>query len=230
MTDDGATVAFRSDSEAAQLEPTCADSVDGFEDSSTVAQRCESDMRELLGLIRLWAAEPKSLVWFAPQLLNLLYALARRLYVLYLTYAEENHSVQLSRHEVRDGKRYERRRRQSREIGTLFGKVRYWRTYMHCEETKSGYYPLDAQLGLTRDGFTLRVISMVTRLATRMSYDAAVATFAEFCGWAPATRTVEELVLGLGKRARAYIEQAAPPASDGDVLVIQIIFYRSLTV
>lgn len=173
-------------------------------------------------LIRSWAVEPKPLVWFAPQLVTFLFALARTLYVLYLTVAEEIHSASLASHEFHGGQRYQRRARQARVVGTLFGKIRYWRTYMHCEETGTGYYPLDEQLGMTRDGFTLPVISRVAQLATRMSYQAAAATFMTFCGWAPATRTIEEIVLGLGVRARTYLEAVAAPDGDGDVLVVQI--------
>lgn len=194
----------------------------GFDDSDAVAERCRFQFDAIIVLIRSWAIKPKPLVWFAPELLKLLFGLARVLYALYLTRAEEIHSAQLPSCQKRDGCRYLRKRRQARTLGTWFGKIRYWRTYMHCPETGRGYYPLDDALGMTRDGFTLPVLSRVTRLASRMSYEAAAATFMAFNGWAPSTRTIEEVVLGFGVHAREYLEQVGAPIGDGDTLVIQI--------
>ena len=55
---------------------------------------------------------------------------------------------------------------QSRELGTFFGKVRYWRTYARSATGTGGSYPLDKALGLTRDGFSIFLISLMARLAT----------------------------------------------------------------
>lgn len=193
-----------------------------FEESSVVEQRCHEHLEKAIATIREWARKPRPLLCVEPKLLRLVLLLGGLLYALYLTLAEELHSEKVAPELHRNGRRYQKKRQQPRLIGTLFGKIRYWRTYMHCEETGTGYYPLDDKLGMTRDGFTLSVISMVTRFATRMSYEAAATTFMAFYGWAPATRTIEEIVLGLGVRARTYLEQVAAPFGDGDVLVIQI--------
>lgn len=131
------------------------------------------------------------------------------------------HSETLPKETYRGIRKYRKKDRQPRSIGTLFGKVRYWRTYFFCDEAQKGFYPLDDALGMTRDGFTLPVIGRVSRLATQMSYEAAATMFTAFLGWAPATRTIEEMVLGLGGYAQRYQEQAPPPPDDGEVLVIQ---------
>ena len=193
-----------------------------FESSSVMEQRCHEHLRQVFLEIHQWAHEPKSVLLVGPQLLRLVWLLGRLLYVLYLAAAEEAHSEALPSVLERSGKSYQKRPRQSRRIGTLFGKIRYWRTYMYSDEAGEGFYPLDNALGLTRDRFTLPVVSWVTRLATKMSYEGAAATFAMFMGWAPSTKTIEELTLGMGARAREYQEQAPPPPDDGEVLVIQI--------
>jgi hypothetical protein len=40
--------------------------------------------------------------------------------------------------------------------------------------------------------------------------------------WAPATETIEQVVLGMGREAAPFMKQLAPPQQDGDVLVIEV--------
>lgn len=109
----------------------------------------------------------------------------------------------------------------SRTIKTLYGEVRYWRTYLIRKEG-GGFYPLDASLGLTGDGFSPSVMSVATRLATRVSFSASVLLFRGFCGWAPCSDTIQQLVLGMGKDSVAYMDQAPAPPEDGEILVIEV--------
>jgi len=109
-----------------------------------------------------------------------------------------------------------------RTIKCLCGAVRYGRAYLLDKKQGGGWFPLDAALGITADGFSLRVSSLVTRLATRVSYAAATAIFEMLVGWSPSTEAVEHLVLGLGSRGWAYMESAPPPRGDGEVLVIEV--------
>lgn len=212
----------------ADVIPLSAKSVDGeapageFESSAVLRERCSKELVRIVTELEVWAREPKPLLSFGPQLLTMMLALGRLLYVFYLTCAEEVLSSKLPAVVCEGNSSYEKHGRQTRSVGTLFGKVSYWRTYMYCKDNEKGYYPLDDRLGMTRDGFSLPVIGWVTRLATRMSFDAAAVTFSAFLGWAPATRTIEEWVLGLGAHAVGYQEQAGPPPDDGDVLVIQV--------
>ena len=109
----------------------------------------------------------------------------------------------------------------SRLIKTVYGQVRYWRIYLVKKEGGGGFYPLDAVLGLTRDGFTPLVMSLVTKLATRVSFSTSVLFFRCFYGWAPSTESVEHLVLGMGRDAGLYMEIADPPQDEGEVLIIE---------
>lgn len=109
----------------------------------------------------------------------------------------------------------------SRIIKTLYGEVRYWRTYL-IRKNGGGFYPLDASLGLTGDGFSPWVMSVATRLATRVSFSASVLLFRSFCGWAPCSDTIQQLVLGMGKESVAYMDQAPAPPEDGEILVIEV--------
>jgi hypothetical protein len=200
---------------------------DGFVDSSTAELRCQKALAEIIARLCADAEAPRRVLGLELRLLRWVLVLGRALYVLYLARAEEVASAKLPARMLRGGKWYERRPRACRILRTVFGRLQYWRTYMQQadaeEGTKdSGWYPLDQQLGLCADGFTLLVVSLVTRLATRMPYAAAGGLFKLFLGFAPAHRSIEQLVLGLGAHARTYQEQAPAPEGDGEVLVIQI--------
>jgi len=108
-----------------------------------------------------------------------------------------------------------------RTVKTIFGEVRYWRHYFLIK-SGGGFYPLDAQVGLTRDGFSPLVISLATKLATRMSFAAAVLVFRCFYGWSPSSEAIQHLVLGMGRDTMAYMEQLEAPEGEGDVLVIEV--------
>lgn len=109
-----------------------------------------------------------------------------------------------------------------RLLGTVFGKVLYWRTYIYRGNGKGGYYPLDIELGLPCDGFSMLVRSHAARLATKMSYAQSVAVLCMFLKWSPSQKSVEEMVLGLGKHTCQWFESAPAPKNDGDVCIIQM--------
>jgi hypothetical protein len=108
-----------------------------------------------------------------------------------------------------------------RTIKTIYGEVRYWRTYF-IQKDGGGFYPVDACIGLTGDGFSPLLISLVTRLATRVSFSASVLLCRCFYGWSPSSEAIQHLVIGLGKASVAYLEQAQAPSDDGDILVIEV--------
>jgi len=109
---------------------------------------------------------------------------------------------------------------------TWFGKVRYWRTYMLEREVKPGeghgFYPLDVELGLTSDRFSLGLFSVVVRLATTLSFATAKSTAELFLPDVPSTQVIEKATLGFGRFTNEWFEQAAAPENDGDVLIILV--------
>jgi hypothetical protein len=115
---------------------------------------------------------------------------------------------------------YKRQGPFGREVGTFFGKVRYGRTYFY--RRGEGYFPLDNELGLTSDGFSMVLRSYASRLATKVSYAQATLILSWFLCWTPAQESVEGMVLGLGHHTAAWFEQAPAPEGDGEVLVIQM--------
>jgi len=108
-----------------------------------------------------------------------------------------------------------------RTIKSIYGEVQYWRIYL-IRKDGGGFYPVDACIGLTGDGFSPVVMSLVTRLATRVSFSVSVLLFRCFYGWAPSSETIQELIIGMGKDSVAYMEQAQGPSDDGDILVIEV--------
>ncbi len=80
-----------------------------------------------------------------------------------------------------------------RNFGTIFGQVRYWRTYVYREKEGGGRYPLDIELWIPWDGFSMRLRSLATRIATKMSYAQTVAVLGMFLHWSPCQKSVEEI-------------------------------------
>jgi hypothetical protein len=110
----------------------------------------------------------------------------------------------------------------ARTVKTAYGTVRYGRAQLVRRRGGDGFYPLDAELGLTRDRLSPWVMQLVARLATRMSFAAARLICKAVLRWAPATETIEQVVLGLGRQAAPFMQQLAAPRQDGEVLVIEV--------
>jgi hypothetical protein len=109
-----------------------------------------------------------------------------------------------------------------RTLKTVYGEVTYRRQYLLARGGGSGLFPLDAVLGLTRDRLSPWVMQWVARLATRMSFKASQMVCKAVLNWAPATETIEQVVLGMGRHAAPFMKQLAAPVDDGDVLVIEV--------
>ncbi len=164
-----------------------------------------------------WVLSCKTLTFFEfeTQLVPQVLALGRLFVRLFLCMREEQFQAT-----HRQSAPYKRQGPNARLVGTLFGKVRYWRTYFF--RSSGGYYPLDVELGLTGDGFSMALHSCAARIATKVSYAQAVLILSLFLRWSPAQESIEGLVLGLGRHTAAWFEQAPAPDGDGEVLVIQI--------
>ncbi|MGQ0505772.1 MAG: hypothetical protein ACT4TC_10675, partial [Myxococcaceae bacterium] len=110
---------------------------------------------------------------FETALLPQLFELGRLLISLFLCVREERVREDLPAHQEVDGKRYQQRPPQARNLHTLFGVVRYWRAYMRgpvTAEGRRGFHPLDVRLGLTADRMSMNLLSLATRLATKLSF------------------------------------------------------------
>jgi hypothetical protein len=109
-----------------------------------------------------------------------------------------------------------------RTLKTFYGEVTYGRHYLMSRGGGRGFFPLDVVLGLTRDRLSPWVMQWVARLATRMSFKAAQLVCKAVLNWAPATETIEQVVLGMGRDAAPFMKQLKAPPNDGDVLVIEV--------
>jgi hypothetical protein len=198
-----------------------------YENSEAIKQRCFDGVREVVSWVESCSDPAKSVLWFEPKLVAVLFSLGVLLTQLFLARADEAYAAQLGQSLVRAGVRHVRRPRQGRLLGTFFGKLKYWRTYFaptaEAEDatTRAGIYPVDEKVGIGSDGFTMNLVSLATRMATKMAFDASAATLALFLRWSPAKKTIEDYALGLGGFAHDFQAQEPAPADDGEVLVIQ---------
>lgn len=156
---------------------------------------------------------------FERSLFALMALLGRLLIRLFLTARHERLDLEpyLQDGTYRQGKTYA-----ERSLKTAYGEVRYGRTHLIRRRKRgSGFHPLDVVLGLTRDSLSPWVMHLVGRLATRLSFAAARLVCQAVLRWSPATETIEEVVLGLGRQAAPFMQQLAAPADEGEVLVIE---------
>lgn len=109
-----------------------------------------------------------------------------------------------------------------RTLKTVYGEVTYGRHYLQPRRGGgAGILPLDIMLGLTWDSLSPWVMQWVARLATRMSFKASHMVCKAVLNWAPATETIEQVVLGMGRDAAPFMRQlkaASPKHPDGEVL------------
>jgi hypothetical protein len=155
---------------------------------------------------------------FEKQLLPKVFELGRLLVALFLCMRNEEWNKRDTINEAGNKSQGPK----DRLLGTVFGKVRYWRTYIYRTKSGGGYYPLDIELGLPLDGFSMLVRSYAAKLATKMSYAQSALLLTMFLQWSPCQKTIEEMVLGLGRHTGEWFESVPAPKNDGNVLVIQI--------
>jgi hypothetical protein len=168
------------------------------------------------------AAELPAFRDFERELRGQVFALARVAVVLFLTLCEQRLSATLTGPVQRGERRFRRAPSQARNLTTLFGVVRYVRTYLREVGGGGGFHPLDAELGLSADRFSLNVLSLAVRLATKLSFAEARATLCWFMPNAPATEVIEKTVLGLGRHTAAWFESKPAPEEEGEVLIVMI--------
>ena len=123
---------------------------------------------------------------------------------------------------LKDGKYRLGKTDAERTLKTAYGTITYVRTHLIRKRQGPGFHPLDVVLGLPRDRLSPWVMQRVGRLATRMSFAAARLVCKSVLRWSPATETIEQVVLGLGREAAPFMQQLAAPANDGEVLVIEL--------
>jgi len=190
-------------------------------DSAYLRGRVDAQFSALLSLVEGSSAGRQLYDTFERELVAEVFRLGRLLIALFLCGCQER--IALSGREERGQELYRRQPPKPRLLGTVFGKVRYWRSYLEQLNGRSGgFFPVDSEVGLTADGFSLGVLSRAAQLATRMSYMAATLVFSRFALWSPSHKTIERAVLGLGRYTAEWVEHRPPPEDDGEVLVVQI--------
>jgi hypothetical protein len=175
--------------------------------------------RSLEELLAFCQSSDESFFAFEKRLPVFLMGLGRLLVRLFLTARHQRLDLQFY---LEDGRYRRGAAYAERTLKTAYGAVRYGRTQLIARRGGAGFYPLDAVLVLTRDRLSPWVMQLVARLATRMSFGAARVVCKAVLHWAPATETIEQVVLGMGRQAAPFMQQLAAPAGDGAVLVIEV--------
>ena len=104
------------------------------------------------------------------------------------------------------GKQRTRQRTQRRELETIFGTVEVGRTG-YGAEGEASLHPLDAQLNLPAERYSLEVRRRVALEASKNSFDETVETLSRYTGAEIGKRQVEELVGRAAQDFDAFYEQ-----------------------
>jgi hypothetical protein len=105
-------------------------------------------------------------------------------------------------------------------IATLCGRVPFTRP-VHGHARGRAQRPADKELGL-RGGASFLVMSRIARFCAQMAFASARSTMHTVYQWKPSQDMSLRIVDALGSRARRFLEQAAVPTDDGEVLVLQV--------
>ena len=147
-----------------------------------------------------------------------LFTLGRLLLTCFLALREERSGALIAAWSKQG---YRKRKPERKYLGTIFGSVCFWRTYVRKPGGR-GIHPLDLALRLTADGFSFAAMEICARLSTLVTYEQVTALLLYFSSWSPSKTTVEKAVLGLGRHTQEFFAQVPPPEGDGDVLLIQV--------
>lgn len=158
------------------------------------------------------------------ELREVLFALGRTVVVLFLALREERVMAAYPAGERVEswGRSFRVAPAIARNLTTMFGVVRYWRTYMRevADGERRGFHPLDVGLGLSAERLSWNVMAKSAWLAAKMSFEEARTTLAEFVPDVPSTEVLQKIVLGFGRFAEKWFEERPAPEGDGEVLVI----------
>jgi hypothetical protein len=107
------------------------------------------------------------------------------------------------------------------DIGTKFGKVTAHQPIGRAvgDRRRRRDAPMARALGLP-GGFTLPLVTLVAKFCALMPFAPARQLLRDLFGWSPAPRSVLRIVDTVGAQARGFLEQAAVPEGDTDVLLI----------
>lgn len=161
---------------------------------------------------------------FETALIPMVFAMGRTLVMLFLAAAEDRVARRTPERMRRTGRRFRKVEAKDRSLECWFGVVRYWRTYMAevADKDRRGFHPLDLALGLTKDRFSMLLLSICVRLATKMSFEQARSTTQWFLPTVPSTEVIEQGALGFGRFTAEWFDRRPAPDGDGEVLVVLV--------
>lgn len=107
------------------------------------------------------------------------------------------------------------------EIGTKFGRVAVQQPIGREAGRRRSRrdQPMARALGLP-GGFTLPLVTLVAKFCAMMAFLPTRQVLRDLLGWAPAPRSVLRMVDTVGAEARGFLDQAAVPEDDTDILLI----------
>ena len=125
-----------------------------------------------------------------------------------------------------DGVVRNEKREHSRQLESVFGRLEVKRTG-YAKEGVASLHPLDAELNLPAEVYSLEVRRRVAKEVAKVSFDEAIETVASYTGAKVPKRQAEELVVRAAQDFDAFYqfdadEELAEPSETGPLLVITV--------
>lgn len=102
----------------------------------------------------------------------------------------------------------------AKTVHLLLGDVQVARDYAYCAACRSGWAPLDAELGIDQSGRSPRLVETVALLGTELSFGVAAKRLEQLCEVWLSPSQVETVTEGIGQTLAAEQEAAATAALD----------------
>lgn len=189
---------------------------------SSSIERAQAEVQQAIGrATAIAAAEGITLAAAEKDLWSALLGLGRALMALFLARSAARHRT--STYE-QQGESYalDTSTRRSNEVGTRFGKVPFSRAIGYPLSGRGrADLPVDRELGLG-SGFSLGTVTAIAQLCAMLAFGNARRLFASFHEWTPSPRATLRMVDAVGAEVRGFLDAAAMPDDDGEVLVIQV--------
>ena len=188
-------------------------------DPQEIVQQIRAQLETLLAFVLETTGEPPSAYQMERHLVSRLLELGRLLLLTF--FCVQQRALETTAHVTLNGKPLPCIGLRPRSVRSVFGKVRFERTYYYADN--QGYFLLDARLNLPRKSGSDLWREWRLKLACSVPYHKSGRLLAALLGQKCSVRAIEEELMSDCDTAQAfYAQQSAPePAAEASVLVVQ---------
>jgi len=188
-------------------------------DPQEIVQQIRAQFETLLAFVQETSGEPPCAYQMERHLVSRLLELGRTLLLAF--FCAQQRALEGEAHVTVNGKVLARIGVRPRCVRSVFGKMRFVRSYYYAD--KQGYFLLDARLNLPKHSASDLLREWRLKLACCVPYHRSGALLASVLGQKSSVRAIEEDLLHDCDNAKTFYDtlQAPEPVSEASILVVQ---------